>query len=151
MVEKAAEQVLFSEWQLPNPTSFLPNLLFAPAIWLVFAPINQTVGTLTGVTLTLASIALRFLVAKKITVSNGTLKIGKADIPRVALGRAETIESADQFAERGYKLDSRAFLALKSGLPGLVKIEVTDETDPTPYLLVATRKPEELVKALNER
>jgi hypothetical protein len=149
MIEKAAEQVLFSEWQLPNPTSFLPNLLFAPAIWLVFAPIDQTIGTFAGITLTIATIALRFLVAKIIIVSSQTLSIGKADIPRAALGHSEAIDGAEQFAERGSRLDARAFLALKSGLPGLVKITVIDQTDPTPYLLVATRKPDQLIKALS--
>lgn len=150
-MEKAGETVLFKEWQLPNPTSFLPNFLFAPAIWLVFAPINEVVGTVAGIALTVSTIALRFFIAKRIVVTANTLSIGRADVPRTALGVAMAIESEDQFAERGSKLDARAFLALKSGLPGLVKIEVSDEADPTPYILVATRKPDELVQVLSER
>jgi hypothetical protein len=70
-------------------------------------------------------------------------------IPRKALGKAISVSAQDQFTERGSNLDSRAFLALKSGLPGLVKIEVTDDEDPTPYLLISTRRASELVELLN--
>ncbi|MEY4492422.1 MAG: hypothetical protein RL085_833, partial [Actinomycetota bacterium] len=75
--------------------------------------------------------------------------IGNALIPRKALGKAVSVATQDQFNERGSNLDSRAFLALKSGLPGLVKIEVTDDEDPTPYLLISTRRASELVELLN--
>mgnify|MGYP000057571175 CR=1 FL=1 len=148
MANTAAHQPKYQEWQLPNFSSFLPNLLFAPAVWLVFAPINQLIGTIGGLGLTAISIALRFAVAKKIVVTDNSLQIGKADIPLSALGRAEAIATEDQFAERGSQLDARAFLALKGGLPGLVKVQVVDKSDPTPYLLISTRQADDLVKAL---
>lgn len=150
MVETQAK-VVYSEWQLPNFGSFLPNLLFAPAVWLVFAPIDESFGTFLGIALTLLSIGLRIWVAKRIVVDSQNLRIGKADIPLTALGETKVIESADQFQERGPKLDARAFLALKGGLPGLVKIEIVDHEDPTPYILVATRNPQELAAAISKR
>jgi hypothetical protein len=148
MAQTPDSRVLFNEWQLPNFTSFLPNLLFAPAVWLVFAPINQTLGTIDGLALTGLSIALRLFVAKRIVVTQSSIKIGSADIPRIAIGNAVSIAAENQFAERGARLHSRAFLALKSGLPGLVKVEITDEGDETPYLLISTRRPEELISSL---
>ena len=94
------------------------------------------------------SIAFRFGIAKRIVITESGLQIGNADIPLTALGKAELINPADEFAERGAKLDARAFLALKGGLPQLVKIEIVDKSDPTPYLLISTRKADELIKAL---
>lgn len=148
MAQTPDTQALFKEWQLPNVTSFLPNLLFAPAVWLVFAPLNQTVGTIGGLTLTALSIGLRLAVAKRIIVTRDALQIGSADIPRSVLGAAESISAENQFAERGPLLDSRSFLALKGGLPGLVKVQVIDENDETPYLLISTRRAEELISSL---
>lgn len=148
MTESADNRTLFTEWQLPNLSSFLPNLLFAPALWLVFAPINQFVGTFSGISLTIVSIALRVLVAKRIAVTESALIIGKAEIPRQVLGEATSIVKVEQFAERGPRLHAAAFLALKSGLPGLVKVQIVDKKDPTPYVLISTRKPAELVTSL---
>ena len=149
MAESEEQTTLYREFQIANLSSFLPNLLIAPAVWLVFAPINDQIGLVASIVLTLASIAIRILTTRKIAVTIDSLRIGNAVIPRKVLGRAVSVSAQDQFTERGSNLDSRAFLALKSGLPGLVKIEVTDDEDPTPYLLISTRRASELVELLN--
>ncbi len=149
MAESEEQTTLYREFQIANLSSFLPNLLIAPAVWLVFAPINDQIGLVTSIVLTLASIAIRIFTTRTIAVTSDLLRIGNALIPRKALGKAVSVSTQDQFTERGSNLDSRAFLALKSGLPGLVKIEVTDVEDPTPYLLISTRRASELVELLN--
>lgn len=149
MAESEEQTTLYREFQIANLSSFLPNLLIAPAVWLVFAPINDQIGLVTSIALTLASIAIRIFTTRTIAVTPDSLRIGNAVIPRKALGEAVSVSTQDQFTERGSNLDSRAFLALKSGLPGLVKIEVTDDEDPTPYLLISTRRASELVELLN--
>ncbi len=149
MAESEEQTTLYREFQIANLSSFLPNLLIAPAVWLVFAPINDQIGLVTSIVLTLASIAIRIFTTRTIAVTIDSLRIGNALIPRKALGKATSVRKQDQFTERGSNLDSRAFLAIKSGLPGLVKIEVTDDEDPTPYLLLSTRRASELVELLN--
>ena len=149
MAESEEQTTLYREFQIANLSSFLPNLLIAPAVWLVFAQINDQIGLVASIVLTLASIAIRILTTRKIAVTTDSLRIGNAVIPRKVLGRAVSVSAQDQFTERGSNLDSRAFLALKSGLPGLVKIEVTDDEDPTPYLLISTRRASELVELLD--
>lgn len=149
MVKTLEEVRLYQEFQVANLGSFLPNLLIAPAVWLVFAPINPDVGLVSSIALTIASIALRLATTKKIVLTELELKIGKATLPRTILGKATQISSEDQFSERGPKLDTRAFLALKSGLPGLIKIALNDKQDPTPYVLVSTRRANELIDLLN--
>jgi hypothetical protein len=149
MAESEEQTTLYREFQIANVSSFLPNLLVAPAVWLVFAPINDQIGLVSSIVMTLASIAIRIVTTRTIEVTPLSLRIGNALIPRKALGKAVSVATQDQFTERGSNLDSRAFLALKSGLPGLVKIEVTDDEDPTPYLLISTRRASELVDLLN--
>lgn len=119
-----------------------------PSFWLVFAPLNEELGLVLGVVATAFSVWLRFALSKRIVVTSSELVIGKARIPRTVLGRATAIEPTEHFAEKGPKLDARAFVALKA-LDGLVRIENTDVADPTPYILVSTRRPEQLVTALS--
>ncbi len=76
--------------------------------------------------------------------------VGKARIPREVVGQVTVIEKSEQFAEKGPKLHARAYVALKA-LDGLVKIENTDTADPTPYILVSTRRPEQLRQALTSQ
>ena len=92
-------------------------------------------------------LVIRFAQSKRITVTDTQFYVGKASIPRKLLGEVQMVAKADQFAQKGPQLDSRAYLALK-GLPGLVKVFVVDESDPTPYWLVSTRNPEQLQQAL---
>ena len=138
----------FIEWQLPSAASFMPHTLIFPSIWLVLAPIDANLGLTLGLMLTALSFVVRFAKSKRIIVTDTVLQVGKASIPRIYLGEAIVIEKTEQFAHKGPELDSRAFLALK-GLPGLVKVYVNDEKDPTPYWLISTRNPEELSDALN--
>ena len=139
----------YQEWQLPNLSSFLPHLLIAPAIWATLAPFNQSVGLVVGCLLMVATIALRFMMAKRISLSEKQLVLGSAQIPLSIISSAELIPKDQQFFARGALLDSRAFLFYKSGLPDLVRINLADPADPTPYALVSSRRGEELVRLLN--
>lgn len=118
-----------------------------PSFWLVFAPLNADFGLILGIFATVFSVWIRFALSKRIVVTSRELNVGKARIPREILGKVTVVEKSQQFAEKGPKLDARAFVALKA-LDGLVKIANTDATDPTPYILVSTRRPEQLRQAL---
>jgi hypothetical protein len=50
--------------------------------------------------------------------------------------------------QRGRLLDARAWLLIRGWVSPVVKIELADETDPTPYWIVSTRTPDALVAAL---
>jgi len=119
-----------------------------PSFWLVFAPLNADLGLILGIFATVFSVWIRFALSKRIAVTESELAVGKARIPRSALGQATVVEKAEHFSERGPKLDARAYVALKA-LDGLVKIENTDAADPTPYILISTRRPEQLRQALS--
>ena len=139
----------YNEWQLPNFSSFLPHLLITPAIWATLAPFNGTVGIVVGLIFTVLTVAMRFLMAKRIQVSSDTLTLGSARLPLEIVKSAELIAKEDQFFARGALLDARAFLCYKSGLPDLVRINISDKDDPTPYALVSSRRGNELVALLN--
>lgn len=125
----------------------MANLIVFPSIWLVLAPINPTLGWWLASIGTVASVAIRIIASKRISVSEKFLTIGKAQIPRAVIASVSEVPQQEQFFEKGPKLDARAFLALRS-LKELVRIELDDVNDPTPYLLVSTRRAKDLIAAL---
>ena len=86
--------------------------------------------------------------APVITVTNAEISVGKATMPINFVGNVIEIGENEAFAEKGPKLDARAYLALQASRTGLVKIELSDPADPTPYWLVSTGEPEKFLDAL---
>ncbi|MEV5609568.1 DUF3093 domain-containing protein [Streptomyces sp. NPDC052225] len=100
------------------------------------------------------------LVAAVITSSYGSVRVrvvanslvaGDAKIPLSALGPVEILDAEEARAWRTHKADPRAFMLLRSYVPTAIRAEITDPTDPTPYVYVSTREPEALAKALGSR
>ena len=122
--------------------------MILPTFWLTLAPINAGVGIFTGLLAT--SIAIWLMVANSpvIEVSGDELRVSNARIELKFIGSVRKIEKSEQFAERGPKLDSRAYLALQATANGLIKVSIKDDRDPTPYWLFSTNRPDELVSVL---
>lgn len=83
-------------------------------------------------------------------VDGPQLQAGRARIPvRLLTGALPYVaESADE--QRRHRLDPRAYLMLRGWIPGVVKVELNDPADPTPYWLVSSRRPDQLARAINE-
>ena len=100
-----------------------------------------------AVTCALAATALR-AASPRIVVGSEELQAGPARIPVALLGPAEAFTGEQARQERGPRLDARAFLVVRGWVDPVVRIPLRDAADPTPYWLVSTRRPEELVRAL---
>jgi Protein of unknown function (DUF3093) len=138
----------FNEWLLPRFTSFLPVLLIYPTLWLTFLPIDETVGVISGIAVTVLVLAMMIGNAPRISVADGWLRLGKARIETKYISTVELIAEEDKFAVRGRFLDSRAHIFFQGSVKPLIKVNLNDPQDPTPYWLFSTRKPEQLAKAL---
>ncbi|MCX4673735.1 DUF3093 domain-containing protein [Streptomyces sp. NBC_01433] len=84
----------------------------------------------------------------RIRVVAGALIAGDARIPLSALGEPELLDAEEARAWRSHKADARAFMLLRSYVPTAVRVEVTDPSDPTPYVYLSTRDPQGLAAAL---
>jgi hypothetical protein len=69
-------------------------------------------------------------------------------IPLEAIGEATEVATQDLRNELGPSLDARAQLLVRGDIKTAVKVEITDGNDPTPYLVISTRRSSELVGAL---
>lgn len=141
-------QIKFSERQFPALTFYLVGLLIIPPVWLVFLPVNSAFGLFAGTAIYLAIFLFMTLRAPKIRVLSDVMTVGLAKLPLQSLGEIQVIEGKNIAAELGVELDRNAFLAFKSGLPHLVKVWISDPSDPTSYLLISSRRGHELRRAI---
>ena len=132
----------------PSWWVFLATALVIPASLLVFLPISPIAGYISAVVLYAAIIVVLLVTSPVIEVTDGMLRVGRARIESTFLGPVTAHEKADAVAERGTRLDARAYLVLRGWIPGVVRIELVDPADPTPYWLVSTKRPKELAAAL---
>jgi hypothetical protein len=132
----------------PAPWVFIATALVIPASLLVFLPISLPAGIAVAVGLYAAILVALIATTATIEVTASEFRAGRARMPRSVVARALPFEGADATAERGVRLDARAWLLLRGWIPGVVRVELDDPQDPTPYWLVASRHPEELAAAL---
>lgn len=140
----------YSERLLPGPFVFVACALIIPASLLVFLPINFTVGVIVAAVLYVAIVILLILASPRIQVTDALLVAGRARLPLTNVGVTKGFSGREAFAERGPRLDARAWLVIRGWISSVVKVDVEDDGDPTPYWLVSTRHPKELVAALEK-
>ncbi|MEV5490099.1 DUF3093 domain-containing protein [Streptomyces bobili] len=125
--------------------SFLVGVAFA-LILLPFGTLPLLGGLVGGTAV--AAVAASSYGSMRIRVVGDSLIAGEAKIPVAALGEAEVLDAEEAQAWRTYKADTRAFLLLRAYIPTALRVEVTDPSDPTPYLYLSTREPQRLAEAL---
>ncbi|MCU1553580.1 MAG: hypothetical protein JWM13_1066 [Arthrobacter sp.] len=140
--------VLYSEKLWPNVWVWLVAAGLSGAGILVFAPISAAAGITAAVVL-FAIIAVLLVVSTPgIVVTGSTLRVGRATIERRFLGSAAAFHGKEATAERGPRLNGLAFMCFRGWVDPVVRIEIADPSDRTPYWLTSTRRPEQLLAAL---
>ncbi|BAS12782.1 hypothetical protein AHiyo8_10850 [Arthrobacter sp. Hiyo8] len=76
-----------------------------------------------------------------IVVDRDTVQVGRATIQREFVGAVTAYRKDEATAERGTRLHGLAFLCLRGWIDPVVRIEITDPADRTPYWLTSTRRP----------
>jgi hypothetical protein len=84
----------------------------------------------------------------RVRVDGDELRVGSAVLPRRFVGRVEVVDRRDKQAALGPELDPAAFVLLRGWVGPLVRLEVTDPDDPTPYWVFSVREPDRLLCAL---
>ncbi len=141
--------VLFSEKLWPSFWIWLVAAGLAGAGILVFAPISMTAGITAAVVLFVILAVLLVLSTPTLSVTATTLRVGRATIDRRFIGTVEAFRGGEATAERGTRLNGLAFMCIRGWIDPVVRIEIVDPTDRTPYWLASSRHPDELVAVLS--
>jgi hypothetical protein len=139
----------FQERLAPGFGMQLAATLAAPMTFLAIAPFGIPAAIISGLLAAGGLILLLQLRAPSITIAQGQLCVANISLPTEVLTKCEIFSGAEAFAERGPRLDPRAARLLIGDIDSVIKITISDPKDPTPYLLLSTRRPEALCEALN--
>ena len=135
----------------PSIWMYFAAALIIPTIILTMAPFNLLLGVLVALGVYVVIVLAMVLSSPKIELTATELRVGQAHIERRFIGPVSAYSGSHATNARGPGLDARAWLFLRGWINPVVRIDITDPDDPTPYWLFSTRNPEVLVAALRER
>lgn len=147
----AGTPAVFRERLWPNVWIWVIAAGISGAGILVFAPISMAAGyTAAGVLFTIMAVLL-VLSTPAIVVTSDALTVGRATIERRYVGEVAAFRGKDATAQRGTRLNGLAYLCIRGWIDPVVRIEITDPSDRTPYWLTSSKRPEELTAALSRK
>lgn len=141
-------KVIFDERLIPSRSVLMALSLSGPMVLLAALPFGLELSLTLGIAVPISLIAMAVWLSPRIQVDS-QLRIGKFTLPLEIISSAEGFEGEAARLQRGPSLDARARLAIRGDIDQVVKIKLNDPLDPTPYILVSTRRPGELVSALS--
>lgn len=141
-------EIIYHEKVRVSPSMWLLVPVFTSIGFLVLAPIQLWAGYVSGAVTGLVTVVILLSLTSEITVTADRLQVGRATIERHFVGSVTGYRGEEAFNQRGRKLHGLAYLNLRGWVKPVVRIQITDERDRTPYWLTSTRHPEELVAAL---
>ena len=143
-----AHQPEFSERLRPSAGFWAVVPLLGAMVAVSLLPVSATGAVVGAVTFSALAVAALVAASPTVAVTGGELLAGPARVPVALLGPAQAFIGEQARLERGPRIDARAFLMVRGWVGPVVRIPLHDPSDPTPYWLVSTRRPDELVAVL---
>ncbi|WP_461119641.1 DUF3093 domain-containing protein [Saccharothrix stipae] len=141
------ERLYVPWWGWPLPLA--AAVLLAAEIHMGFPGVRSWLPYLITVPLTVLLIVRMGSV--KVEVSGGELRVGPAHVPLDLLGEVEVFDAKTKRKAMGPNLDPMAFVTHRGWIGPMVRVELRDPADPTPYWLFSVRSAEELAALLRAR
>jgi hypothetical protein len=163
-VDTADTPALYTERLAPPASVHLISLVVGGIVLLGVTPFTTPVlAAVVGLLVAAVCSAVLVLTSPVVAVVRGgdaadggapgeaRLRAGGAVIPVGALGAAEVVDADGLQRLMRAEADARAHVCHRAWVRGAVRVAVTDPRDSTPYWLVCTRRPAQLVAALGRR
>jgi hypothetical protein len=143
---KTSNSASYIERVFPGLSFFLATLFAPAALYLIVLAFDDLWALITFVVSELAIIFLGLFAAPTLSLSSKTLSIGNVKIPTQYVKAITVVEASAQQSEKGPKLNPSAYVRFQVGVKGLLKVELNDPNDPTPYWLISSRNPDLVAK-----
>lgn len=140
--------VLYQESLTPSGWIWAVVVMISSLAILVFVPISLMIGFIAAVVMFALLAVLLAVSTPKIVVTVDRVQVGRASIERRHLGAVTGYRGEAAVHQRGPALHGLAYLCIRGWIDPVVRIQIADERDRTPYWLASTRHPEQLVEAL---
>lgn len=103
--------------------------------------------TLAAVVWALVHLSRNDLVVERDADGEIWLRAGEASLPASVVSRTLPVPPTARSAAMGRQLDPAAFVVHRSWIPSMAMLVLDDPDDPSPYWLVSTTEPEQLLEA----
>jgi Protein of unknown function (DUF3093) len=100
------------------------------------------------VTVPLVVLTMLWLGRVKVELRDGQLWVGDAHLPLEFVGEVEVLPASAKRRALGRELDPQAFVVHRGWVGPVLRVELTDPDDPTPYWLFSARSAERLAELL---
>jgi len=137
----------FRERLYPSPGIWLALSLSFPMLLLAAMPFGLEVGIAVSVVGGITLLLIAYFTSPVIEVSDA-MRAGRFTIPLDVMGEVTELTKESLTETIGVKSDARARMLIRAYVKTAVKIKMEDKADPTPYLVISTRRPKELAVAL---
>jgi hypothetical protein len=142
------DPMTYRERLWPAPWIFLATALVIPASLQVFLPISTLAGWIVAIALYGAIVVTLLATTPTIEIAGGELRAGRARLPLSVVGAVRAARGADAVHERGVGLHADAWLLIRGWIPDVVRVELDDPQDPTPYWIISSRRADELAATI---
>ena len=133
----------------PAPWIWISMFLLGGCCGLIAVPFSTIVAVGCAVAVTVTLIAALLASTPEVSVSGTQLRAGRARVPVQLLGQITVLDEAELRHAHGRGLDARAYLCVRAWIPTGLRVDLVDPQDPTPYWLVSSRRPQQLLAALD--
>ena len=117
--------------------------------WLLLVATSPAIAGVSAlVALVLLGLGLWRYGSLRIVAEPGRFRAGEAHLEEPHLGRVESLDPAAWRVALDRAGVDRAFLLTRPWIDRGVRVEVVDASDPTPYWLVSSRRPDALARAV---
>ena len=139
---------IYKERLYPSFSFSLALILSGPMVLLAALPFGSPLAISLGVIVPIALNVALYLLSPVIDVSDRSLRADRIEVPLSAVGQATALDAEAFGRLLGPEADPRAQLMIRGYIKGGVKVAISDPADPTPYVLLSSRRPEQLAVAL---
>lgn len=115
---------------------------------IAFIPINTNFAYISICAFITISISFLIKTTPKITVTEQKLFVGKAQIDIKNLAEITNFEGEKAQEQKTTKLNALAYLCIRGWIKNVVKINIIDTSDPTPYWLISSKNSKKLTTAI---
>ncbi len=130
---------------------WVQGTMLVASLWLatIVALPPAAAWVVAGLALALMAALMLGYGAARISVADGRLHAGRAQISAEHLGPAVALDADATRRLAGPEADARAYLLLRPYLKRAVRVDITDPADPAPYWLLSSRRPDELAGVID--
>ncbi len=140
--------VLHRERLLPSVGTWVVLALLGAVLGVVLVPLSTTLALVVGLVGIAAMCVLGALMSPIVEVSGGRLIAGRAQIEVEVLEEPELLLGEDWTRVMGTGFEPLAHHCTRGWIRSGVRVPLDDDDDPTPAWVVSSRRPQDLVLAL---